>query len=309
MFSKDKKGLIKNMREIKSPYIKLKERIDKSDFDDINSLQELCLGIDRVALKLEIDFKLSRAEGKIDTLNNINEFMYYDREKLIGYAGICNFSGNAIEVNGMVHPEYRRRGIFKRLFSLVKDEWKKGEVAKMLLLSDNNSISGQEFIKSTGANFDNSEYEMHLRNKLKQNAIAMDVVFRKATNMDAREIAVQNSIYFNVEFKEEDISMPEDEEKCGAINYIAEINNKIIGKVRLEISDGIGGIYGLGVLPEYRGKGFGRKLLIRSIEKLNERTPKDIMLQVSVKNKNALNLYRSCGFEVTSTMDYYEISK
>ena len=297
------------MIEIKSPYIKLKERLDKNDFEDIKDLQGLCLEMDGVALKLEIDFKLSRAEGKIDTLNNINEFMYYDGDKLIGYIGICNFSGTVIEVNGMVHPKYRRRGIFKRLFSLVKDEWEKGEIAKMLLLSDNNSISGQEFIKATGASFYNSEYEMFLRNKSKQNSVAHDVVLRKATNKDAREIAVQNSIYSNVEFKEENVSMPEEEEKCGEITYIAEINNKIIGKVRLDICEGIGGIYGLGVLPEYRGKGYGRELLVLSIKKLKEKNPKDIMLQVAVENKDALNLYKSCGFEETYTMDYYEIHK
>ncbi|MBZ9607895.1 GNAT family N-acetyltransferase [Clostridium estertheticum] len=297
------------MGEIKSPYIRLRERLNKNDYEDIYALQGICLEMDRVKLKLEIDYKLSRAEGKIDTLSKISEFMYYDGDKLIGYAGICNFGGAVLEVNGMVHPGYRRMGVFKRLFSLVKDEWRRGDATKMLLLSDNNSSSGLEFIKSTGASFDNSEYEMFLRNKLKQNTIAHDVVLRKTTNKDAKEIAVQDYIYSNVEFKEEDICMFEEEEKCGAITYIAEINNKIIGKVRLEICDGVGGIYGFGVLPEYRGNGYGRDILLSSIEKLKEKTSKDIMLQVSVKNKNALNLYKSCGFEETYTMDYYEISK
>lgn len=178
----------------------------------------------------------------------------------------------------------------------------------MLLLSDNNSISGQKFIKATGASFDNSEYEMFLKNKVKQNTIVHDIVLRKATNKDAKEIAVQDSIYSNVEFEEKDICMFE-EEKCGAITYIAEINNKAIGKVRLEICDGVGGIYGFGVLPKYRGKGYGRDILILSIEKLKEKNLKDIMLQVSVKNRNALNLYKSCGFEETYTMNYYEFIK
>jgi ribosomal protein S18 acetylase RimI-like enzyme len=304
-----RRGITKIMGEIKNPYIKLKERLDKNDYEDINNLQRLCLETDKTALKLEIDYKLSRAEGKLDNLNNINEFMYYEGDKLIGYIGIGQFGGATLEVNGMVHPEYRRRGVFKRLFSLVKDEWGKRQLPKMLLLSDNNSISGQEFIKATGASFDNAEYEMFLRSKSKQNAIVKHVVLRKATNKDAKEIAVQDSIYSNVEFKEADISMPEEEEECGAITYIAEINDKIIGKVRLEICDGLGGIYGLGLLPEYRGKGYGRELLILSIEKLKEKSPKDIMLQVVTKNKNALNLYKSCGFEETSTMDYYEVNK
>lgn len=118
------------MGEIKSPYIMLKERLKKNDYEDINDLQGICLETDGVKLKLEIDYKLSRAEGNIDNLSKINEFMYYDGDELIGYAGICHFGGAAVEVNGMVHPGYRRRGVFKRLFSLVKDEWKRGEATK-----------------------------------------------------------------------------------------------------------------------------------------------------------------------------------
>jgi ribosomal protein S18 acetylase RimI-like enzyme len=303
-----KGGFTKIMKEIKNSYIKLKERLDKNDYEDINKLQRLCVEVDKVALKLELDYKLSKAEGNVDNLKEINEFMYYDGDKLVGYVGVCNFGGADLEVNGMVHPEYRRNGVFKSLFSLVKDELKKRKLAKILLLSDRNSISGQEFIKATGASFVNSEYEMFLRNKVKP-TIARAVVLRRATNKDAKEIAMQNSIYFNVEFKEEDIFMPEEEEKCGITIYIAEINNKIIGKVHLEVRDGVGGIYGLGVVPEYRGKGYGRELLTLAIEKLKEKNPKDIMLQVAARNKNALDLYKSCGFEETSTMDYYEITR
>ena len=297
------------MGEIRNSYIKLKEKIDTNDYEDINNLQKTCLEIDKTALKLEIDYKLSRTEGKNNKLNNINEFMYYNGDKLIGYIGIGEFGGSVLEVNGMVHPEYRRNGVFKRLFSLVKDEWEKRKNIKMLLLSDNSSIPGQEFIKTTEARFNNSEYEMFLENKFKQKIIAKDVILRKATNKDAKEIALQESIYANVEFKEQDISMPEEEEKCGEITYIAEINNKIIGKARLEICEGVGGIYGLGVHPEYRGNGYGRELLILSIEKLKEKNPKDIMLQVVTKNIAALNLYKSCGFEEVSTMNYYELNK
>ena len=288
--------------------IKLTEKLDESDYEDIHHLQKICAEVDQTALKLELDYKLSRAE-KDESLNNINEFMYYDESKLIGYIGIGNFGGEAIEVNGMVHPEYRRRGVFKRLFSLVSDEWSKRESQKMLLLSDNHSVSGLEFIKYTGATYAHSEYEMFLKSNVKNDLLASHLALRKATNKDAKEIARQDAIYFDIEFKEENISMPEDDEKYGSMTYLAEIDDKIIGKVRLEISDGIGGIYGLGVLPEYRGKGYGREILTWAIEKLKEENAKDIMLQVAVKNKNALKLYISCGFEETATMDYYEMRK
>ncbi len=297
------------MNKIKNPNIKLKEKLDQNDYDDINNLQKLCLEVDKTTLKLELDYKLSRAEGKSEVLNNINEFMYYDENMLIGYMGIGHYGGDAIEVNGMVHPKYRRRGVFRRLFSLVKDEWGKRELRKMLLLSDHNSISGLEFIKYACAEYDFSEYEMHLRNEAEQDLMLNNVVLRKATNNDTKEVAWQNSIYFGKECEEEDVLMPEEEEKHGMVIYIAEVDNKTIGKVHLEIGDIVGGIYGLGVLPEYRGKGYGRETLTRAIEKLEESNLKDIMLQVVVKNINALNLYKSCGFQETSTMDYYRMCK
>jgi ribosomal protein S18 acetylase RimI-like enzyme len=302
-------GVENAMREIKNPYIKLKEILDKNDYEVINNLQRLCEEKDKIALKLELDYKLSRAEEKEQNLTYMNEFMYYDEGKLIGYAGICHFGGDAVEVNGMVHPDYRRRGIFKILFSLVKDEWNKREAPRMLLLSDKNSISGLEFIKATGAEYAHTEYEMFLRKTVKQNDASKKLVLRKATNKDAKEIALQNSIYFDIEFKEKDISMPEEEEKFGSTTYMAEVNNEIVGKVRLTVEEGIGGIYGLGIRPQYRGKGYGREMLTLALEKLKERAVRDIMLQVEAKNKKALNIYRSCGFEETSTMDYYEISK
>lgn len=298
------------MGDLIDPHIKLKEKIDQKDYVDINNLQIICSKIDKTTLKLELDYKLHRAEGLRGSLKCINEFMYYDNDKLIGYIGICRFGRNTLEVNGMVHPEYRRRGIFKTLFSFVKDEWNKEESLRMLLLCDDHSSSGLEFIRnSCSVIHDHSEYEMFLRSSLEQDLKANKVVLRKAMNPDAKEIAWQNSVYFEKEYKEEDLLMPEEEEKCGTSIYLAENDNGVIGKVHLEVSEGTGGIYGLGVLPEYRNKGYGREILVRAIEKLQERNIKGIMLQVAVKNKRALNLYCSCGFEVTSTMDYFEMQK
>ena len=75
------------------------------------------------------------------------------------------------------------------------------------------------------------------------------------------------------------------------------------------MSSDVGGIYGLGVLPEHRGKGFGRAILMMAVEKLKEANAREIKLQVVTENSNALNLYKSCGFVETSIMDYYEIKR
>lgn len=281
-------------------FIKLKERTDKSDFNDINNLNNACIDYDKIHLKLEIDYKLSNGEKYGNNMNKINEFMFYDDNKLVGYAGICDFGGDEIEVNGMVHPEYRRRGIFTRLFSLVKDEFNKRDSKGMLLLSDNNSIGGISFIKRITDDYHHSEYDMNLDMDVIHKENFDNLVFRKAAKEDITKIAGENLKFFN------------DNDIDGILfdsTYVLETGNVIIGRVRLEIVDNIGGIYGLEILPEFRGKGYGRELLIRSINKLKESKVNAINLQVETKNNNALNLYKSCGFKVNYTMDYYILKK
>ena len=282
-------------------FFKLKENLNNNDFNDINDLKSICFVHDNTNLKIEIDYKLSNvAKNNDKTSSIINEFMLYDENKLIGYAGICDFGGEEIEVNGMVHPDYRRKGIFTRLFSLLKDEFNKRNNKAMLLLSDNNSVSGIEFIKNMTDDFSHSEYDMNLDMDATQNESFDNLIFRKALIGDINKIKEANFEFFSVN-DIEDIS--------SGITYLLETDNIIIGKVRLEAIDNNGGIYGLEILPEYRGNGYGRELLILSIKKLKESNVKIINLQVETDNKNALNLYKSCGFKENYTMDYYRLKK
>jgi ribosomal protein S18 acetylase RimI-like enzyme len=293
------------MRIFEKPWIKLKETIDAGDAELINELQERCIGHDGTALKLELDYKLGVSGGK-NGVENINEFMYFEGERLIGYIGISSFGG-PWEVNGMVDPEYRKHGVFTKLFELVLAEAKRRNAGGILLLSDRESASGQKFIAAAGASYNHSEYEMYLKGEPAR--VQSGLSFRKATNADALEIARQNAIYFNneqdVEVSPDDMIMPEEEEKRGMTCYLVEKDGEIIGKVNLQLTTSIGAIFGLGVLPEHRRKGYGRGLLLMAIEKLKDADAKEIMLQVAAENENALNLYKSCGFEETSTMDYY----
>lgn len=279
-----------------------------------------CCNEDQITLKLELDYKLSDALNNNDKadIRNFNEFMYFNGEQLIGYIGICAFGGTSapLEITGMVHPEYRRQGIFSRLNELVIAECRRRNVGSVLVLCDNKSVPGQKFLERIGAKYNYSEFEMYLHHECYEliEKQRNDIRFRKATNSDACEIARQNNIYFGDCLEDENegvlsksILLPEDEERCGMSIYLVEKDDCIIGKVHLQLINGIGGIYGLGVLPENRGKGFGRAILLNAIEKLKDAKAEKIMLQVAAENATALSLYKSCGFKETSVMDYFEL--
>ena len=308
------------MSIIQNPWIKLKENINKEDYDLINKLQKECIDNDEVALKLELDYKLGTTNAKEGNKNidRIDEFMYFDGDKLIGYIGVGSFgvSSAPIEVNGMVHPEYRKQGIFKKLSELVISEWKRRNSSSMFLLSDRNSKAGQDFIKSMGVRYHHTEYEMYFKKDEQERYMKgpskgpCSLTFRKAKNEDAYEIARQNAIYFGEEVPEENDKenriFPEEEEKKGFKIYLAEKDNEIVGKIHLELSDK-GGIYGLGVLPEHRRKGYAREMLMFAVNTLIKDGAEEVMLQVDSENPNAYNLYKSFGFVDTSVMDYYEM--
>jgi ribosomal protein S18 acetylase RimI-like enzyme len=68
------------------------------------------------------------------------------------------------------------------------------------------------------------------------------------------------------------------------------------------ISEQFGSIQNIGVVPEHRGLGIGRALVMKSLEGfLNARVTR-VVLEVTASNVTAVDLYRSLGFRVTRTM-------
>jgi len=85
------------------------------------------------------------------------------------------------------------------------------------------------------------------------------------------------------------------------------LDEEPIGCLRLDEMDGEVGIYGFVVRPGYRGRGYGRQMLEAVIRKIQAESQKGIMLEVDTENTIAIGLYRSCGFQVKTTYDSYDL--
>lgn len=84
-------------------------------------------------------------------------------------------------------------------------------------------------------------------------------------------------------------------------NIICVTNNKeIIGFVAFYSNDEIdkiGYITLIAVLPNYTGKGFGKMLLNKCIEKCKQNNMKKLKLEVNKNNYNAIKFYKKNGFK------------
>ena len=297
--------------DINQHTISMKFELNEEDCKAIKKLEAICCDEQKTNLKLELDYKMSLRRNSIKN-KIMTEFLYYENEFLVGYLGLCNFHGTSVEISGMVDPQFKRRGIFKKLYVLAVEEWKRMGPSEVLVLCDHTSRSGLAFIEEIGAEYGLSEYKMCVNQRTLQVKHALAVKLRLATSEDSAEIDRQSSIYFGTLEEEDDNKEQEGyKEKTpiavddNFISYMAEVQGQIMGKIHISITNNEGFIYGFGVLPKFRGKGYGREVLCSALEIFKRENVDNIFLEVATENKNALELYESCGFEEISVMDYY----
>lgn len=267
----------------------LKEYINQKDYEEINNLQKICRDKDRTNLKLELDYKLHLAGHSEIRPMNSNEFLYYADGSLISYLGICSFGGNSAEINGMTHPDWRRKGIFSRLLGLALEECRRRNFADVLLLTDRESAEGTNFIVNAGGIYDFSEYRMQL---ILENCME-----------DIPPLCLAETIL------SEGNESPEvgdfEEAEKDQIIYRIEISGEKIGTVKIKYGSDPAFISGFQLLPEERGKGYGKKAFKEALRLIFNSNIKTVELDVDSQNEAALHLYRSFGFRDISIMDYY----
>lgn len=88
----------------------------------------------------------------------------------------------------------------------------------------------------------------------------------------------------------------------GCIMLVAEEGKNIVGYGGLYPS---GDITNVAVLPEYRGKGYGKLIVQSLLASAKEHNIECVYLEVRVSNQIAIKLYEKCGFKLINTRKRY----
>lgn len=276
--------------------------LSEEELGEIALLEETCNKFEGLCLKL--NWGLLSERNAAET----NDFLYYNEERgLAGYLGMYGFGGPVIEISGMVHPDFRKRGIFRLLLEGALKECRQRGIGKQLLICESASLSGKAFVEAVGAQYKHSEYKMILKETGYGYIRKHDINLRSAERDDIPFLSQVDALCF--EISPEDAEKPYYDENLQEVNkvYVAELSGIRIGKINVFLEGEDALICAFGVLPEYRGKGYGREILGLMLGKLLPDHYKRIILEVECKNKSALNLYQAVGFEETNVYDYYEL--
>jgi N-acetylglutamate synthase-like GNAT family acetyltransferase len=133
-----------------------KQILTEAEIIAIEQLIHACNNYEGLYMRLGLD-ALRKRPG-----NETNDFLYYENDNLAGYLSAESWGTKEREATGMVHPDYRRKGIFSALLTAAKEEYRQQGVQKLILVCEHASQSGQAFVHATGAQHEYSEHEMVL---------------------------------------------------------------------------------------------------------------------------------------------------
>lgn len=247
----------------------------------------------------------------LDTSLNFNQsihsvFLLYEHQMLISMLSMFIPSHVEVEISAMTRPECRQKGYFKALLSQAIAELRIHNIPEILFVCERPSISGKQVLDVLKAGLEHTEYYMGLV-RVDQAHVERNRLSLFKPKLRDLETIVELSIKIFEDDYEDSKSLIEN-----CLNsetreqFLASLDDKVIGLVsvnHLDVEEA--SIFGLGILPEFRGKGYGKELLSLILENLWSQGKAQITLEVDSTNDRALRLYQTMGFRIELAYDYY----
>lgn len=278
------------------------------EINELEQLVALCSARDHLLIPLDYNL-LDRPNLPTDDL-----FLYYRADQLVGCLLLDRYHSNIKEVTGVVHPDFRCQGIFRELLAAARSECLSRGISRLLFVCETASASGQAFIQAVGAGREFAEHRMLLQAFQPRFQYDDHLVFREASHDDRDELALVLEADFDDNREQALQHVLHAFERPNQRIYLATYGGgevtcgEPVGTVRCEEMPQEIGIYGFFVRPPYRGRGHGRQIMEETIATIRETSQKTIMLEVDTNNFTAFNLYRSLGFVVDRTYEYYGLA-
>jgi ribosomal protein S18 acetylase RimI-like enzyme len=273
--------------------VTLSAGLSPAALDAVADLERRVVAADGGRLKLEWNALRHRSGQQVE------DILWWDGERLLGFLGIYAHSAPTIELAGMVDPAARRRGIGTALLDAGLRVCQEREHSSVLLVVPRTSVAGRALAQRRGATLDHSEHALQLLGEPAEVPADPRVTIRTATAAD--QPAVRELLRRG--FGWEPPAASDDHPNT----IVVERDAQPIGTLRRSAEgDGVG-VYGFVIDPDYQGRGIGRDVLHRVCRTARADGATAVHLEVATDNDRALNLYTSLGFRPVITEDYYAL--
>lgn len=237
-----------------------------------------------------------------------NDFLYFIDGNLVGYFALFTFETDEVELTACIHPKYRHRGLFRKLFAEALLEIRQRNVARTLWICPQNSKIGKAQMEALGGKYTYSQVEMVAKHAPLDKPVPT-IHFKEATKDDLNLLAKLGAASFNASFTETLERFKENmAEKNRTAWLVLNENQENIGKIHVRYDENrTVFIHDLCITPEHQGKGYGFAMITKMMEQLRQKGWRNLTLDVECNNQGALKLYEQCGFVISDGYDYWSV--
>ena len=268
-----------------------------AELEAVADLEARVVAVDGGRLKLEWNTLRGRPGTAVEDL------VWWEEHRLVGFCGLYAFGPPTIEIVGMVDPAWRRRGIGTALLDAAVEVVRDRGLGPILLVVPGPSAGGHALARRRGATVEHSEHALVLHDPPGNSVSDPEITLRVAAADDAPVVARLLAASFGHAPDDLFARLMVDTGRT----LLIERAGDALGTVRITHDEDIGGVYGFAVDPPHQGQGIGRDVLARVCHLLRDEGAQRVQLEVAVDNDRALDLYRSLGFTRTQTEDYYQL--
>ena len=121
-----------------------RKSLSERDIEEVMQLTHICNMHENIHIRIIVRLLYMRSG------DSYNDFLYYEDQQLVGYIALDGEGdeGDEGELMGMVHPAYRRRGIFRQMLNALYEEGHQRGIERLIFVCEHSSVSGQALIQS-----------------------------------------------------------------------------------------------------------------------------------------------------------------
>lgn len=272
--------------------------------EEVRDLENLCREQD----KIQGGISLTADE---DTGTFPTYFLCYEEDLLAGFVILYRMPDMTAEICSYIHPQYRRRTMYKKLMTGVFREMKQAGIETgYYVFEPRESKNLKEMTEQGYFSYSHSEYLMEW--KYSYQLMPTNALVLKQLEKAEEEVAAQ--LLAGAFLMEEDEAAARLGEVCGrdGIYYAAWQKKEMVGLFALEEEEKTFYVFDFAVDGDHQGRGIGKALLKEIIRLVQEKCAgadeKKVRIQVGSRNETAFRLYQKNGFQVISQRDYYLVN-
>ena len=237
-------------------------------------------------------------------------FLYYQEGELLGLLTVYA-DDEDVEVSILVDPSHRRQGVGRAMYRSFEKDMAAYPIRSVTFQTERVFLERHpEFASNWGLvedeetetwlGRDRTPYELDPRS---------DVEVRLAEPSYLEAIARLHHQTFSDEMESQEVSqryISEALKDPDSLLYILLKDGQVIGVCTVDVSGTSNYLYGLAVVEDYRGRGYGSYLAKSLVNQLIEQNDKSFQIAVEDSNVGAKRLYEKIGFVKQTQVVYLD---